>query len=304
MARRDRPLPAPRSSGGRDLMIRRDGRARRRTGRRTRSAPSRRRTRRTGCRPGLGGSPATVRQPSSASRSSVSTAAATIPRACSSATPVSGPARVAPATSAETSDAARAARIAPREASVAVSAERSTSATWPAWTAAAASRYGHRADPSVVAGGSTKPSGCPSKRARRTVTSAIARAPGVDSSVSHGVSAPTTMASAASPSPRASITPSSWRASARPARVAGSEGTPDDRSGATTSGPGPIRMAVPARAASRFAKAWSDSARSGSTALATISAIASEAIRSIRSNAATTAPSGAPSAGAEVARRT
>ncbi len=74
--------------------------------------------------------------------------------------------------------------------------------------------------------------------------------------------------SAASPSPRASSTPSSWSASARPARVDGSDGKPDDRSGATTSGPEPTRIAVPARSAIRCAKAWSDSDRSGSTTAA------------------------------------
>ena len=61
---------------------------------------------------------------------------------------------------------------------------------------------------------------------------------------------------------------------------------------------------VPARRARRCAKAWSARARSGSTASATISAIASDAIRSIRSKAATTAPSGAPRAGVAVASRT
>ena len=54
--------------------------------------------------------------------------------------------------------------------------------------------------------------------------------------------------SGCSPSRRARLTPRSWSASARPARVAGSDGTPADRSGATTSGPAPTRN-VPARRA-------------------------------------------------------
>ena len=107
-----------------------------------------------------------------------------------------------------------------------------------------------------------------------------------------------------SPSPRASSTLSNWSARARPARVEGSDGKPDERSGATTSGPEPTRIAVPARTASRWAKAWSDRARSGSTTPPTISDIASDPMTSIRSKAATTAASGAPSVGETVAMRT
>ena len=66
----------------------------------------------------------------------------------------------------------------------------------------------------------------PGRAARRTATSAIARAAGAGSSVSQGGRAPTMIWSVARPSPRASIRPSSWSASARPARVAGSDGTP------------------------------------------------------------------------------
>ena len=53
--------------------------------------------------------------------------------------------------------------------------------------------------------------------------------------------------------------------------VATSDGTPEARSGATTSGPGPIEMRASARRCRRRAKAWSASARSGSTPPATIS---------------------------------
>ena len=49
------------------------------------------------------------------------------------------------------------------------------------------------------------------------------------------------------PSARASATPTSCSASARPDRVATSEGTPEARSGATTSGPGPMETNVSAR---------------------------------------------------------
>ena len=95
------------------------------------------------------------------------------------------------------------------------------------------------------------------------------------------------------PSRRARATASSCIASARPARVAGSEGIPRARSGATTSGPAGTRIRVPARARSRWANAWSASARSGSTRPVITSRIGSASTRSIRSNAATTAWSGA-----------
>ena len=48
----------------------------------------------------------------------------------------------------------------------------------PPWAAAAAWTYGHRIERSVPVGGSTNPSGWAGKSARRTATSAIARAPG------------------------------------------------------------------------------------------------------------------------------
>ena len=83
-----------------------------------------------------------------------------------------------------------------------------------------------------------------------------------------------------------------------------SDGTPEARSGATTSGPGPIETNVSARRCSRRAKAWSASERSGSTPPTTISAIGSASTRSTRSKAATTAPSGTPSGGIAVPSRT
>ena len=49
-------------------------------------------------------------------------------------------------------------------------------------------------------GGSTNPSGCAGKSARRTATSAIARAPAAVSSVSHGGRAPTMIWSGGTPS--------------------------------------------------------------------------------------------------------
>ena len=162
VARRDRPLPAARSSGRRHLMVSRAAELAANGSNASVRSVAASEVARAG-RPGLGGSPATVRQPSSARRSSVSSAAATIPRACSRATPASGPGRVAPATSAETSEAARAARAAASASSGPRSAARRTSATFPACAAAAASTNGHRTDRSVAVGGSTNPSGWPSK---------------------------------------------------------------------------------------------------------------------------------------------
>ena len=75
--------------------------------------------------------------------------------------------------------------------------------------------------------------------------------------------------------------PASRRAAGAPAPVR--PGSPGPmarrrvRSGATTSGPEPTRIDVPARLLKRCANAWSARARSGSTPLATISAIASDA---------------------------
>ena len=69
---------------------------------------------------------------------------------------------------------------------------------------------------------------------------------------------------------------------------------------ATMSGPAGTRTWVPARASSRWANTWSAMARSGSTRPATISRIGSAMTMSIRSKAATTAWSGAASAGASV----
>ena len=79
---------------------------------------------------------------------------------------------------------------------------------------------------------------------------------------------------------------------------------PTRMSGATTSDPAPIVRSVPERRCSRWANAWSDSARSGSMPAATISAIGSDSTMSMRSKAATTASSGDQSAGAVVASRT
>ena len=70
------------------------------------------------------------------------------------------------------------------------------------------------------------------------------------------------------------------------------------------SGPAGTRTWVPARARSRWANTWSAMARSGSTRPATISRIGSAMTMSIRSKAATTAWSGAASAGASVMIRT
>ena len=105
------------------------------------------------------------------------------------------------------------------------------------------------------------------------------------------------------PSRRASATASSCIASARPDRVAASDGRPRARSGATTSGPAGTRIRVPALASSRWANTWSAIARSGSTRPEITSPIGSAITMSIRSNAATTAWSGAASGCWSVIRR-
>ena len=99
---------------------------------------------------------------------------------------------------------------------------RRTSATSPAWTAAAAWMKLHGTAISGGCCGSTNASGCAGYSARRTATSASARAARSGSSISHLGSAPTTIEPGGRPLSRASVTPRSCSARARPARVGGS----------------------------------------------------------------------------------
>ncbi|MBP1706009.1 MAG: malQ1 [Chloroflexi bacterium] len=261
----------------------------------TASAPSR-------SRPGPpSGSPSTVRQPSSARRRSVISAAASRPPdwACTGPALAARDAPRAAASSAATEAAARVCSA--RAGSSATVARRPTTDPSPATVRPRASRKGQRARARPARSGSSKKRPTSGQAARRTRTAARACVVASRSSASQGTNAPASSCSGRNPSARARAIARACMAKARPARVGGSEGTPRARSGATTSGPAPTITVVPARASRRRRNEWSASARSGSTPPATISASGSASTASTRSRAATIACSGAARADALVA---
>ena len=129
--------------------------------------------------------------------------------------------------------------------------------------------YGQLAAWSGGASGSTKANGWSGKSARRTATSAIDAGPGrrlVDDPGGQRADRELRRGRARPPA-RARRRAAGARARGRCASP-GSDGIADRRSGATTSDPAPITRIVPARRWSRWAKAWSERARSGSTPVA------------------------------------
>ena len=158
---------------------------------------------------------------------------------------------------------------------------------------------------SARSGGSTKASGCSGSSARRRATSAAARAGAAGSSTSQsgqgadddGVGAAARRGGRA---PRRAAAARARGPPGWPGRTARRARGPAPRA----AGPAGTSTRVPARHSRRWAKTWSASARSGSTRPVTISRIGSATTTSIRSNAATTAWSGAASGRASVISRT
>ena len=160
--------------------------------------------------------------------------------ACAAATPSRAPGADASATWRAVAAIARASPAERRDSAL---GRRMSSARAPLWTRPAATSD---VQPRPLGLSASWPTGSSNRRTRsgksrrRRAISAITRPIPDGSSASQLGYAPTMIRSSAIPSARASSTPSSWSASARPARVAGSDGWPETRSGATTRGPGPI----------------------------------------------------------------